>query len=215
MHIFRLYNLVKHKIYIKFCNLSGICELRISKYRLQTCIKEYDKCVKYVRMKLNDLSITSILNFNMDSDLDNIIIRNIHREKIYRSTTDNYEDYLRTIKCGKCSIFNECDLCNDDISLLLLRNMILFDDKYLMLALFKGDNAFELYHSCSDRLKRDLEICNYIFEQSPCSFSDDLPIDLQNNKEFILSLSDEVICEIYEYISDDLKNDLQIHVYDM
>ena len=41
-----------------------------------------------------------------------------------------------------------------------------------------------------------------MFEQFPFLFSDVLPIDLQNNNEFILSLSDDVICEIY-----DLKND--------
>ena len=52
------------------------------------------------------------------SDISNIIIRNTHREKIWISTTNNYEDYLRTIKCGKCCY-----------------------DKYLMLALFKEDNG--------------------------------------------------------------------------
>ena len=46
----------------------------------------------------------------------------------------------------------------------------------------------------------------YVFEQFPFSFSDVLPIDLQNNKEFILSLLDDAIREIYyEYISNDLK----------
>jgi hypothetical protein len=90
---------------ILFYNLSGVCELRINKRHLEN--KTYDKCVAYIRNKLKDLSITSIMNFNIGISFNdmryNIIIRNIYREKLLRYySDDNYEDYVRSIACGKC-----------------------------------------------------------------------------------------------------------------
>ena len=199
---------------ICFYNLSGMCELRISKHRI--CDLSYDDCVDYIRDKLDDLSITNIQNWNTGIPFNgmeyNIIIRNVYREKIWTYATDlGYEEYLDKVACGKCDRNNldiaHCNWCRPDVDYILHdpENKILLDDKRLMIAMSNCDDMGpDYYEYCSYRLKCDLDICNAVFGNNACMFHN-LPDELKNNIDFILSLRDDTIWFIDEYLSSEIK----------
>ncbi len=199
---------------ILFYNLSGKCELRIRKKNIKN--KTYDECVSYVRRKLFDLSITAIKNFNAEilfNDMEyNIIIRNNHRESIWRYYTGVY--YME-------SRYN-LDILLWELDLVLWGINILFDDKEFILLILNNDNIYSknmygkdisrdyrLYNILSERLKCDQDICRAVIKPNP-SYFENLHDNIKTNIDFILSLKNDIIYKIYDDLPDNIKNNIEI-----
>jgi hypothetical protein len=217
------YILSNNRNIIQFYNLSGLCELRINKKHIEN--KTYDDCVYYIRRKLKDISITAIKNFNLDvssNDIlfNNIIIRNIYREKIWRfylDSDDNYDRYVKSTECGKCdkssSQGDVCNWCIFDPNDLLWNpdNIILFDDKEIILAVLAGSarvatSDFRRYYTnISERFKYDKDICGMIIKTNTFMY-EYFTDEIKNDIDFIMSLDNKTIYYISDYLPHHIKN---------
>jgi len=136
---------------IAFRNLSGSVDIRI----VVNCKK--DHVIANIREKLNDQSITDIINYNVtddasaNNDYNNIIIRNTDRVELLNNLNIYIVEELRKI-------------------LLEESNQILLNDfEFIKTVLQCGDKYHAIYPIISDRLKDEISLigeviknCEYI-----------------------------------------------------
>jgi hypothetical protein len=245
---------------IVFRNLSGSIDIRIAVY------SKKDHVISSIRTKLNDQSITDIINYNVHSDpdiqFDNIIIRNTDRIKILEQLENITCDELRSMLLQESNLillndfefiktilqynhgntFHEVyplisDRLKDEIS--LIGNVITYceyikytserirSDRdeigYLIGRCYrekKYDNNTRrifirsdiIYSNLSDELKHDIDIIREVYRYCECphDIGYNIPTEIRNNRDILLSNLREYLHWIYRYLNDSLKHDIEI-----
>jgi len=196
---------------IAFRNLSGSVDIRI----VVNCKK--DHVIANIREKLNDQSITDIINYNVtrSSDYNNIIIRNTNRVELLNNLS------IAAMR-GPIQPVNIYTV--EELRKILLEesNQILLNDfEFIKTVLRCGDKYHAIYPIISDRLKDEISLigeviknCEYIeyasyrirsdyheisYLLSRCYTETGRAARRRRNKIFIRSYI------IYNSLSDDLK----------